>query len=91
MSSARSHGRSTWWNVWAASSGASGQQAQGSAPVSKDRQDFAEFYSIYDPLSATMWLDPLVIEHSKGTELIPPGPLGVQPADQLQRQACAPA
>lgn len=42
-------------------------------PVSKDRQDFAEFYSIYDPLSATMWLDPLVIEHSKGTELIPPG------------------
>jgi 5-methyltetrahydropteroyltriglutamate--homocysteine methyltransferase len=42
-------------------------------PISKDRQDFADFYAIYDPLSATMWLDPMVLQRLKGAELVPPG------------------
>ena len=46
------------------------------APVasgSKDRQDFADFYAIYNPISVTMWLDPLVLEHLNGAPLQPPG------------------
>ena len=46
------------------------------APVatsSKDRHDFAEFYAIYNPISVTMWLDPVVLEHLKGAPLQPPG------------------
>ena len=43
------------------------------APNSKDRQDFAEFYAIYNPISVTMWLDPIVIEHLNGAPLQPPG------------------
>jgi 5-methyltetrahydropteroyltriglutamate--homocysteine methyltransferase len=40
---------------------------------SKDRHDFAEFYSIYNPISVTMWLDPVVLEHLNGAPLQPPG------------------
>src|SRR5919202_465095 len=43
------------------------------APNSKDRQDFAEFYAIYNPISVTMWLDPVVLEHLNGAPLQPPG------------------
>ena len=42
-------------------------------PNSKDRQDFAEFYAVYNPLSVTMWLDPVVLEHLNGAPLQPPG------------------
>ena len=42
-------------------------------PNSKDRQDFAEFYAIYNPISVTMWLDPVVLQHLNGAELQPPG------------------
>lgn len=40
---------------------------------SKDRQDFAEFYAVYNPLSVTMWLDPVVLEHLNGAPLQTPG------------------
>jgi 5-methyltetrahydropteroyltriglutamate--homocysteine methyltransferase len=41
--------------------------------TSKDRQDFADFYAVYNPISATMWLDPSVIEHARGAALQPIG------------------
>jgi 5-methyltetrahydropteroyltriglutamate--homocysteine methyltransferase len=40
---------------------------------SKDRHDFAEFYAVYNPISVTMWLDPVVLEHLNGAPLQPPG------------------
>jgi 5-methyltetrahydropteroyltriglutamate--homocysteine methyltransferase len=43
------------------------------AANSKDRQDFAEFYAIYNPISVTMWLDPAVLQHLNGAPLQPPG------------------
>jgi 5-methyltetrahydropteroyltriglutamate--homocysteine methyltransferase len=43
------------------------------AQNSKDRQDFAAFYAIYTPISVTMWLDPVVLEHLNGAPLQPPG------------------
>jgi 5-methyltetrahydropteroyltriglutamate--homocysteine methyltransferase len=43
------------------------------ATSSKDRQDFAAFYAIYNPISVTMWLDPTVLEHLDGAPLQPPG------------------
>ena len=43
------------------------------APNSKDRQDFADFYSVYNPISVTMWLDPIVLQHLDGAPLQPPG------------------
>jgi 5-methyltetrahydropteroyltriglutamate--homocysteine methyltransferase len=43
------------------------------APNSKDRQDFAAFYAIYNPISVTMWLVPVVLEHLNGAPLLPPG------------------
>jgi 5-methyltetrahydropteroyltriglutamate--homocysteine methyltransferase len=43
------------------------------AANSKDRQDFAEFYAVYNPISVTMWLDPIVLEHLNGAPLQPPG------------------
>jgi 5-methyltetrahydropteroyltriglutamate--homocysteine methyltransferase len=43
------------------------------APNSKDRQDFADFYAIYNPISMTMWLDPVVVEHLNGAPLQPAG------------------
>lgn len=42
-------------------------------PNSRDRQDFADFYSVYNPISVTMWLDPIVLEHLGGAPLQPPG------------------
>jgi 5-methyltetrahydropteroyltriglutamate--homocysteine methyltransferase len=42
-------------------------------PNSRDRQDFADFYSVYNPISVTMWLDPTVLEHLNGAPLQPPG------------------
>jgi 5-methyltetrahydropteroyltriglutamate--homocysteine methyltransferase len=42
-------------------------------PNSKDRQDFAEFYAVYNPISVTMWLDPVVLAHLNGAPLQPPG------------------
>ncbi|MBV9597828.1 MAG: cobalamin-independent methionine synthase II family protein [Chloroflexi bacterium] len=43
------------------------------ATSSKDRQDFAEFYAVYNPISLTMWLDPVVLDHLNGAPLQPPG------------------
>jgi 5-methyltetrahydropteroyltriglutamate--homocysteine methyltransferase len=43
------------------------------ATGSKDRQDFADFYAVYNPISLTMWLDPVVLEHLNGAPLQPPG------------------
>jgi 5-methyltetrahydropteroyltriglutamate--homocysteine methyltransferase len=43
------------------------------ALTSKDRQDFAEFYAIYNPLSVTMWLDPEVLRKLDDEVLQPPG------------------
>jgi 5-methyltetrahydropteroyltriglutamate--homocysteine methyltransferase len=40
---------------------------------SQDRQDFADFYAIYNPLSVTMWLDPQVVQKLDGAPLQPPG------------------
>jgi 5-methyltetrahydropteroyltriglutamate--homocysteine methyltransferase len=42
-------------------------------PTSRDRQDFAEFYAIYNPLSVTMWLDPEVLRKLDGAAVQPPG------------------
>jgi 5-methyltetrahydropteroyltriglutamate--homocysteine methyltransferase len=66
----------------------------GSTPTaanSKDRQDFADFYAIYNPISMTMWLDPVVLEHLNGQPLQPPGrwvciePITYRGRDALQR------
>ena len=43
------------------------------ATNSKDRQDFADFYAVYNPISVTMWLDPVVLEHLNGAPLQSPG------------------
>jgi 5-methyltetrahydropteroyltriglutamate--homocysteine methyltransferase len=43
------------------------------APNSKDRQDFADFYAIYNPLSVTMWLDPEVQRKLGDEPIQPPG------------------
>jgi 5-methyltetrahydropteroyltriglutamate--homocysteine methyltransferase len=48
-------------------------QGAPTATSSKDRHDFAEFYAIYNPISVTMWLDPVVVEHLNGALLQPPG------------------
>ena len=58
---------------------------------SKDRQDFADFYAVYNPLSVTMWLDPAVLEHLNGAPLQPPGrwvctqPITYKGQDAIQR------
>jgi 5-methyltetrahydropteroyltriglutamate--homocysteine methyltransferase len=58
------------------------------AANSKDRQDFAEFYAVYNPISVTMWLDPLVLEHLNGAPLQPPGRwVCAQPITYKGRQA----
>ena len=58
------------------------------AANSKDRQDFAEFYAIYNPISVTMWLDPVVLEHLNGAPLQSPGRwVCTQPLTYKGRQA----
>jgi 5-methyltetrahydropteroyltriglutamate--homocysteine methyltransferase len=56
-------------------------------PSSKDRQDFADFYAVYDPLSVTMWLDPEVLRKLAEAPLEPPGWVCAQPITYKGRHA----